>query len=157
MKYGEMRNAIEELMVAYAPGVRFEWDNATSRFGACHFRRDISGRKIPYKITISYPLASRNSWKVVKDVVIHEIAHARTPGHHHDAVWRMECLALGGDGKRCYTSDVDGGNVVSIPKKYVGVCPVCGQKFYRNRRSSGSYHCNRSNPIIWKMNTIKEN
>jgi len=35
----------------------------------------------------------------VRNTILHEIAHALTPGHGHDAVWRRKCLILGGDGK----------------------------------------------------------
>lgn len=150
----ELRRRIMELMDEYAPkGVTFEWDRATRRFGCCHNRRNrFTGEVVPYKITISYPLASRNSWEEVRKVVLHEIAHARTAGHHHDEVWRRECLAIGGDGKRCYDSEEDGGNVVTLPKKYIGTCPVCGRQFPRSRRPHNAYHCDSRQLINWKIN-----
>jgi hypothetical protein len=41
-----------------------------------------------------------------RDTILHEIAHALTPGHNHDSVWRAKSIEIGCDGKRCYGSDV---------------------------------------------------
>ena len=154
MNYSELRQNIVALIEQYAPaGTKFEWDNATRRFGSCRYSFNrYTGEYFNFRITISYPLASRNTWEVVKQTVIHEIAHARTAGHGHDAVWKRECIRLGGNGKRCYTSESEGGAVKTVPTKYIGVCPCCGQTFPRNRRSNGAYHCRRAEPIKWKVN-----
>lgn len=152
MTQAEMTYNIVALIKQYAPkGTTFEWDNATRRFGCCHARYNPYTGTYTFKITISRKLAVCNSWETVRLTVLHEIAHARTPNHHHDEVWRRECLAIGGDGKRCYTSTEEGGNVTTIPTKYIGVCPTCGTKFPRNRRCNG-YHCNRQSRIVWKVN-----
>jgi SprT-like family protein len=37
----------------------------------------------------------------VKDVILHEIAHALTPGHNHDETWRAKALEIGCAGTRC--------------------------------------------------------
>ena len=155
MTTAEMTVEIKKLINQYAPvGTAFKWGRATKAFGYCSYKRDRrTGKYYDFVITISHPLASRNTWEVVKRTVLHEIAHARTAGHHHDKVWQRECLAIGGDGKRCYTPDRCGGDVVSVPYKYIGVCPCCGKKFPRNRRTNG-YHCNRLQPIVWKLNNV---
>lgn len=153
MNYAELRRNIIDLIEKYAPeGTTFAWDNATTRFGCCHYSYNrYLNKYYGFKITISYPLASRNTWDVVKLTVLHEIAHARAPGHNHDAVWRRECLKIGGDGKRCYTDIENGGNVNVIPTKWLGVCPACGYTYSRNRRCNG-YHCDRTKPLVWKIN-----
>ena len=37
----------------------------------------------------------------VRNTILHEIAHALTPGHHHDAIWQEKALAIGCNGERC--------------------------------------------------------
>ena len=36
----------------------------------------------------------------------HELSHAAHPGVHHNAVWAAYNLSVGGDGKRCDSSEV---------------------------------------------------
>ena len=48
-----------------------------------------------------YLLAQRTS-EDSKDTITHEIAHALTRGHRHDAVWAAKHRELGGNGKRCF-------------------------------------------------------
>lgn len=37
----------------------------------------------------------------VKNILLHEIAHALTPGAKHGPVWVQKALSIGCDGKRC--------------------------------------------------------
>lgn len=157
MTMAEKRHRIMDLIAMFAPaGTKFDWDGASRRFGRCSYSKNrITGKYHDFKITISYELARRNSWEVIKGVVLHEIAHANTPGHGHDSIWRRECIRLGGDGERCYLNEKMGGPVKMVPPKFIGTCPVCGLQFGRNRRSQGAYHTgcgNRFNPIIWTEN-----
>ena len=155
MNYSELRSNILALIEEYAPeGTQFQWDNATRRFGSCRYSYNrLTGKYFNFVITISYPLATRNTWDVVRLTVLHEIAHALTPGHNHDTIWKRECLRIGGDGKRCYRGEEDGGNVNTIPTKWLGVCPACGYTYTRNRRCrGGTYHCDRTRPLVWKIN-----
>lgn len=155
MTYTELRNNIVALIEQYAPeGTKFEWDNATRRFGCCRYSYNrTTGKYYNFRITISYPLAIRNSWEVVRQTVLHEIAHARTPSHNHDAVWRRECILIGGNGERCYRGESEGGDVKTIPAKFIGVCPKCGHQYPRNRRSKGAYCCDVRYPIRWVINS----
>ena len=149
----EMEREIKALIAQYAPaGTKFRWSTAVTRFGSCAYNRNrYTGECYNFRISISKPLASRNDWETVKKTVIHEIAHARTPMHHHDAVWRAECIRLGGDGNRCYRNTEQGGEVNTIPFKYIGTCPICGKQFPRNRRTNG-YHCDRNAAVVWVYN-----
>ena len=147
----EMENEIRALIKEYAPeGTKFRWSSARRRFGSFAYSL-YCGVPYNFRISISKPLAMQNTWEVVRKTVIHEIAHANTAGHHHDEVWRAECIRLGGDGERCYTPSTLGGEVNTLPYKYVGTCPNCGVKFYRNRRING-YHCDRRQHIVWTVN-----
>ena len=148
MNFTELTNNIRALIDTYAPkGTEFKWDNAKSRLGSCTYRYSKYIGYYDFKITISFPLATINDWETVRNTVIHEIAHARTPSHGHDAVWRRECIRLGGDGERL----ADGNKINTVPMKFIGVCPKCGGKCFRNRRTNG-YHCDRTQPIVWKVN-----
>lgn len=155
MTKAEMESRIREMIRELAPvGTTFRWGTAKRRFGSCGYTRNrLTGECYNFKITISYSLACMNTWEEVRKVVLHEIAHARTPGHHHDRVWVRECLAIGGDGKRCYDTVEQGGGVNVMPHKYIGVCPKCGARFPRNRRTNGAYHCDRAYKIVWTVNS----
>ena len=37
----------------------------------------------------------------IRDTILHEIAHALTPGQHHNDVWRRKATAIGCTGQRC--------------------------------------------------------
>lgn len=151
MTITEMEAEIRALIREYAPkGTTFRWSSARKRFGSCAYSK-MHGRYYGFRIAISKPLAMNNTWEVVRKTVVHEIAHANTAGHHHDEVWRAECIRLGGDGERCYTPTKRGGDVNTLPYKYVGTCPNCGQKFFRNRRVNG-YHCDRRQHLVWEIN-----
>lgn len=156
----EYEAKIREMIKNLAPaGTTFNWSRAKKRFGCCvcSWRKNSRGEKEFYKfrITISEPIALLNSWEDVRKTVIHEIAHANTPGHHHDWVWQQECVRLGGDGKRCY-KDENRGGTVKLPetKKWEGTCPVCGKVVVPTRmRRRELYHACINNTqhllLVW--------
>jgi predicted SprT family Zn-dependent metalloprotease len=41
----------------------------------------------------------------IKESSLHEIAHALTPGHHHDEVWKAKARSIGCTGMRCARFD----------------------------------------------------
>lgn len=92
---------------------RFRFDMARARYGFCSNHKRV--------ISISMHLAMMNPIRKTRVTILHEIAHALTPGHNHDAVWRAKAIEIGSDGKRCYGSDVraPGANL------YVAACPNC--------------------------------
>ena len=145
----ELEEKIVEMIKVYAPaGTRFQWSTSRRAFGTFSYRMDrYTGDLCSSVIEISWPIASNNTWEVIKSTVIHEIAHANTPRHGHDRVWQRECLRLGGDGKRCYSS-VERGGDVHVPYKWTGTCPICGYKINRLKRTK-CYHCNRDHLIVW--------
>lgn len=83
-------------------------DRAKARAGRCNY----STRTI----SLSATLIRIRDESAVHNTILHEIAHALTPGHHHDAVWRRQHVALGGNGQRC----TDG---TTAPARYIGTCP----------------------------------
>lgn len=114
-------------------GWRLQFDNAKRRFGVCSYRRKIIG--------LSSTLVQLNDEAHVRNTILHEIAHALTPGHHHDYVWKRKAIEIGCTGDRCYSSKV----VQTPPAKYEAVCVGCGHthKRRRNVRTGQRESCGR--------------
>ena len=75
-----------------------EWkvmlDRAKTRAGKCSYKR--------HTIYLSKYYLVNATEDDVKDTILHEIAHALTPGHGHDAHWKSKALELGCSGNvRC--------------------------------------------------------
>jgi predicted SprT family Zn-dependent metalloprotease len=129
-------------------GWKFRFDNARRRFGCCMYRSKT--------ITLSKQLTLLNDEKEVTNTILHEIAHALTPGHHHDWVWKAKAREIGCTGDRCYS----GQSVATPESKYVAVCSGCNRvhKKHRAVRSTSSCgHCSggRYNPtykLEFKLN-----
>lgn len=85
----------------------------------------------------------------ILDTIAHEIAHALTPGHNHDRIWQLKCIELGGDGKRVHGAEKFKGGEEGMriaqekQAKYTLVCPVCGAKYFLNRKPSNSKSCGK--------------
>lgn len=108
-------------------------------------------------ITLSAPLMLLWTEDQDRDIVLHEIAHALTPGPgSHTRAWRQVFLAMGGSGHRCWSDANDGRPTVPAP--YTGVCPG-GHPHSAYRRPKGS-SCGECAPrfdphylIIWTKTT----
>jgi len=108
-----------DLMSKYhlpALGYGFDFMNSTRSFGRCRW----GGEKM---IWLSIELTLLNDEAEVLDTILHEIAHALTPGQHHNSKWKKMCVLLGCRPERCYTDE----HVVSPPStvkyRFVGSCP----------------------------------
>jgi len=68
----------------------------------------------------------------VKDTIIHEIAHALTPGQNHNMIWKKQCIALGGSGKIRDKMDIP-------PRNWAMSCRKCKwlKEYYRKPRMDG--------------------
>ena len=53
------------------------------------------------RIHISLLYLQNTSWGENVDTLLHELAHARTPGAHHGPVWKNAAVEMGCTGKRC--------------------------------------------------------
>ena len=95
-----------------------------------------------YKVVeLSTKLVEINDEDRVRLTILHEVAHALTEGHGHDAVWKAKLLEIGGDGKRCYSSvDTNTIETKRSNKLYKLVCQKCGaDNFGRYRRKMNRY------------------
>lgn len=105
------------------------FDRAKKRAGITNFSHNA--------ISLSAPLMAIYTPDQVRDVILHEIAHARVgAGHAHDAVWKAEARRLGAHPR---ASISDGPHV---PAPYVGICPR-GHRIERFRRPTRPFSCAR--------------
>lgn len=125
-------------------GWSFSWDNARTRAGCC--------KHGPQLITLSRHYVARN-WTTnpdeVVDTILHEIAHALTPGHHHDDVWKAKCVEIGANPVRCYDS-----SVVDMPRGALSAtCGGCGQTWRRHKRPRvGTFrYCGKCGPKVGRL------
>lgn len=117
-----------ELIQKHVPEYTFKFTNSKITFGECNYCKRI--------IAISRHLAIINDESVVKNTILHEIAHALTPGCHHNRLWKVTARRIGCDGERCYSA-----KKVNVPTtNYVGICPNCGRKIYRYRKRALACH-----------------
>lgn len=114
----------------------FRFDRARRRFGACHFDE--------HAVSLSRELTRLNDEAVVRDVVLHEIAHALAGPHAgHGPTWRRVADSLGvraGRGAHSYD--------ITLPQpRFTGTCPSCGALVRRHRRDRSACKrcCDRYN------------
>lgn len=134
MNRNEIARLARQEMNAHGFGhVPFEWDRGTKRLGAAHFTRNRTTREIePAKMSLSAKIMPHMPEHEVRDVILHEIAHLMTPGHHHDRVWKAACRKIGANPKR--TTDAVPEWLKERLANYVSACTRCGSKTYMQRR-----------------------
>ncbi len=110
--------------------------NAKRQLGCCNYT----------KKTLSFSkYLSTTEDKTPINTILHEIAHALTPGAHHGWKWRQKALEIGCNGN--ITSSVQ-----LVKPKYAPICSKCGKTFgERHRRINGECPGCKSN-IIWRLN-----
>lgn len=114
----------------YEQGWSYKFGRAKNQFGLCTY-----GDKM---ITISRPLTEMNSEEMLRDVVLHEIAHA-IAGHAagHGPEWRKVAKSIGCSGKRQIEQ-------VNAPEyRWHAKCPTpgCPHVAKRHRRPRSAMAC----------------
>ena len=116
-------------------------DRAVRRAGATHF----STRRI----TLSKHLVELYTEEQVRDLVLHEIAHALVgPAAGHGPRWRRAVTAIGGSPRRTTEPDAP-----TVPPAWVGTCPG-GHTFGRYRRPRATYVCRSCPPRLGRHPVI---
>lgn len=126
----------------------FAFDHAKMRAGLCDF-----GKK---RISLSRYLAARYDDDEVKQVLLHEVAHALAGAKAgHGTKWRTIARELGYDGSRTHD-----GSAAADLAPIVGYCPA-GHEFYRFRVATRPLSCgrcgrgfNRDNLITWHRRDV---
>jgi len=99
------------------------WDSARGRNGQCNYARKT--------ISLSRITNAIRDEADVRQTIIHEVAHALTPGADHGYLWKIKFRALGGSGDRVARDKVD----VSLISKYRVECSVTGKPLgHANRK-----------------------
>lgn len=107
----------------------FKFDRrAVGRLGCC--------RHGEQTISLSEKIVRLTDESVIRNTVLHEIAHALVgPGHGHDHVWRRQALAIGCNGNRGHTVDT------SSLAPWLATCQCAGKKFRRHRLAANIRNC----------------
>lgn len=80
-------------------GWTFDFDRATTREGLCDYAKK--------RITYSGPILPHRTREEFRQTMLHEIAHAMTPGAKHGPAWKAMARKLGYTGSR--TADANAG------------------------------------------------
>lgn len=134
-------------------GWRFKFDSSVKRFGLCnHTTKEIS---------LSRHLVEINTQQEIMLTLLHEIAHALTPGHGHDAVWESKAKEIGGSYSRCYNTPGTGRDVKTLKAPYIGTCADTAESLLRCTQAVLSWPVFRrkklrcglcKSPIVYKPN-----
>jgi predicted SprT family Zn-dependent metalloprotease len=120
----------EQLIAEHLPSGdwSFAFDSAKRRAGACDYSRR--------RITVSRYLAAKTDEADLRQVLLHEIAHALA-GHAaaHGPRWRSVAQGLGYTGERLHH-----GPIADERAPWVGTC-VAGHVHYRFRRPASPLSC----------------
>jgi predicted SprT family Zn-dependent metalloprotease len=142
MNLTEAEKLARDLMETHMGSLYYSWsfgfDNANRRFGLCDARRK--------RISLSKSLTIVNDDAHVRNTILHEIAHALTPGEDHGPVWKSVAKAIGCTGARQY-----GDTVVRPVAPFQGQCPNCGKIItaYRRREIACKACCKAHTQDRW--------
>ena len=68
------------------------WDTCRSRAGQCRYSTKT--------ISVSSERIKTSPLSDLRETLLHEIAHALTPGHRHGPIWQAQLVSMGGTGNR---------------------------------------------------------
>jgi predicted SprT family Zn-dependent metalloprotease len=109
-------------------GWKFDLDSGKQRIGCCHYSTKT--------ITYSKHFLVDTSMAKIRDVILHEIAHALTPNDKgHGWEWKMKCIEIGARPERLDYESVRS-KQASKPN-YVIECDACGRRWTRYRLKPG--------------------
>jgi predicted SprT family Zn-dependent metalloprotease len=99
----------EQIYGVKMPVVDIRFDLTGRAAGMAGWRHGGFGRMYFLRFNVTHMSLGGKSWEhLLNDTVPHEVAHTVCQafpkfGRNHDAGWKRVCVALGGNGKRCYS------------------------------------------------------
>lgn len=141
-----------ELMNQHGVGhLPLEWNRSKTKIGLCHFSMIRMGRHgtyiRPVKISLSRHFIPHLTEDKVRDVILHEIAHALA-GYEakHGPQWKAVARRIGAEPKSCaYVPEAHAAMAAAKVHKYNVVCECSVHKGavigYRNRKPKHSMVC----------------
>ena len=108
-----------ELAEKWGCHYKLEFNNRKSQTGYCNY-----GKKI---ISMSISYIENNPEKLIKNTILHEIAHMLTKSGH-DRKWKLKCKEIGCNSIRLNYEAV-------IPAEWIGICPECKNETRRHRKT----------------------
>lgn len=135
MENQQLITEIQSLINQHLVGWSFKVTKTKHAMGQCdHINKEI---------TISIYHLTTGTLEEIKDTILHEIAHAMTPGHNHDRIWKLKCIELGARPATKANRIASTKFVESIPPKHSYVCKICGHAKYSNRKLKHRYSCTK--------------
>lgn len=120
-----LRLAESVLRAADLPDWQVRVGNAKRQLGLCRYKDK--------RIVFARRLLESGDDALIKDVILHEVAHALAgPQAKHGPAWKRIAIAIGANPK----SRTEAGSLAPAPAPWVGTCPACGatRELYRPPR-----------------------
>ena len=129
-----------ELMNAHGLGhVTFGWHRSNRAVGICHSSRlPMAGSDWHVVgITLSSGLVAVNEETIIRNTILHEIAHAKA-GHKagHGPLWKLAAIDVGARPEATCSA-----GVIEVPTKIQAVCPLCARVHYFRRMPKRTKYC----------------
>ncbi len=140
----EVRQWALQLMAHYGlHNWSFAFNRRKRALGFCHFDTQL--------IELSIYFVEHNGPELLRDTLLHEIAHALVgAGHGHDLVWKRKCLEIGARPMRCC------GHAEMPRGRWQAECGSCGYRYHRHRRPKRlqGWYCRvcglEKGPLVWR-------
>jgi predicted SprT family Zn-dependent metalloprotease len=122
----------------------FAWDERGSSWGRCHYlTRTIT---LSRRLMVGVTPCTRGE---VRQTLLHEIAHAMTPGCKHNRTWKIKALSLG------HPNPTANSNYTADPGDYKWAlwCTKCNKvvgRRYRRTDMTNRHHRNCGGGLYWE-------
>lgn len=125
----QIRELARELLQMYGlTDWSFEFDRARTRAGLCNFQLR--------RISVSRHYSMVSSLDDVRQVLLHEIAHALVgKAQGHGRIWRAKASSIGYQHRK-----IDGRQIAQATAPWAGICPG-GHQHFRYKRPARATSC----------------